>query len=86
MSFTVNTGRKYDTQNVFQDVNKLLRSSSDRLCRGNTPGANQRREDLIKILTEAVHILKAQAPKEVHKEEAPKEEQKTDDGNVEAAK
>jgi hypothetical protein len=58
--FTVHTGRKYDTQNVFQKVNQLLRSTVDRFCTGNTVGATQRRSDLIKILTEAVHILKAQ--------------------------
>jgi hypothetical protein len=58
MKFLADTGRKHDTQNQFQELRKVIKHGATTLCTGPRAQAAQRRKDMIKILTEAVGILK----------------------------
>lgn len=59
MPFKHDSGREFDTQNAFAALNTSIRENANRLCRGNTPNANLRRKDMVKILIEAAKTLKA---------------------------
>jgi fructose-1,6-bisphosphatase len=59
MPFKYDSGREFDTQNAFAALNTSIRENANRLCRGNTPNANLRRKDMVKILVEAAKTLKA---------------------------